>query len=472
MSPQQFLRVLRARWLLILLTILITVGATIAVSLLLPPRYTATATVLVDFKGLDPISGGAVPTLPMSVYLATQVDVIKSHNVARRAVDVLKLADNPAARDLFMKETGGRGNIRDWLADLLLKHLDIDPSRDSTVINIGYSGNDPRFSSAVANAFVHSYITTNLELKTGPARETNVFFNEQIKTMKGNLERAQSRLSEFQREKGIIATDERLDVESMRLNDLSSQLVGAQAQTYDSVSRQRQVQELIARGQVPDTLPDVLANPVIQSLKTSLAQLETKQNDLTTRVGRNHPAYQAVNAEIAGVKRQLLDEMKTISSALAASASLAGRREGEITESLAAQRAKVLHMKQVREDQAILLREVDAAQRAYDAATGRMTQTRLESQTTQTNVTILNEAIEPMEPSFPRLLLNTALSLVLGTMLAVGFALLREMSDRIVRSEADIVDALGIPLLGVFDRQSRRARRRSLAASPAALLRA
>jgi capsular polysaccharide biosynthesis protein len=129
-------------------------------------------------------------------------------------------------------------------------------------------------------------------------------------------------------------------------------------------------------------------------------------------------------------------------------------------------------MKQVREDQAILLREVDAAQRAYDAATGRMTQTRLESQTTQTNVTVLNEAIEPMEPSFPKLLLNTALSFVLGTMLAVGFALLREMSDRIVRSEADIVHALGMPLLGVFDRQSRRVRRRSLAARPAALLRA
>ncbi|MGH8636575.1 MAG: chain length determinant protein EpsF, partial [Burkholderiales bacterium] len=429
-------------------------------------------TVLVDFKGVDPISGGAVPVLPMSAYLATQVDIIKSHSVARRTVDVLKLADNPTAKDLFMKETGGRGNIRDWLADLLLKNLDIDPSRDSTVINLAYTGNDPRFSAAVANAFVHSYITTNLDLKTEPARETNVFFNEQIKTMKDNLERAQSRLSKYQRENGIIATDERLDVANSRLNDLSSQLVGAQAQTYDSVGRQRQVQELVAKGQVPDTLPDVLANPVIQGLKTNLAQLETKQNDLTTRVGKNHPAYQAVSAEIAGVKRQLLDEMKTISSALGASANLAGGREGEIRESLAAQRSKVLQMKKVREDQAILLREVDAAQRAYDAAMGRMTQTRLESLTTQTNVTVINEAIEPMNPSFPKLLLNIALSFVLGSMLAVGFALLREMSDRIVRSEADIVDALGMPLLGALDRQSRRLRRRSLPARPAALSRA
>ena len=61
-------------------------------------------------------------------------------------------------------------------------------------------------------------------------------------------------------------------------------------------------------------------------------------------------------------------------------------------------------MKQVRDDQAVLLREVESAQRVYDAAMGRMTQTRLESQTTQTNVAVINEAVEPIDPSFPKLI--------------------------------------------------------------------
>ena len=462
MNPNQLLRILRARWLLMLVTLVVVVAATVTVSLLLPKRYTATAAVVVDVKGIDPISGGYLPTMPMSGYLATQVDIIRSHSVARRAVDLLKLAENPSARDLWLKETEGKGNIRDWLADLLLRYLDVEPSRESSLINISYTGNDPRFAAAVANAIVQSYINTNLDLRVAPARQTNLFFNEQIKTLKENLERAQSRLSEYQREKGIIATEERLDVETNRLHDLSSQLVAAQAQTYDSVTRQRQVQEFIAKGIVPDTLPDVLSNPVIQNLKVSLTQLEIKQNELINKLGKNHPARVAVSEEIEGVRRMMLEEMKRIAATLGNAAALAQQREDQIRQSLAAQRAKVLQMKEVRDEQAVLLREVENAQRAYDAAMARMTQTRLESQTEQTNVMVLNEAIEPLTPSFPKVFLNTALSVILGSMLAVGFALLREMADRIVRSESDAAEALGAPVLGVIGRQPRRLRRPAL----------
>lgn len=455
MNLQQFLRILRARWLLALSTILITVGTTIAVSLILPKRYTATATVVVDVKGFDQISGIMMPMIPMGSYLATQVDIIQSHSVARRAVDLLKLAENPGAKELFMNEAEGKGNIRDFLAELLLKYLKVEPSRESSVINISYSGNDPRFSAAVANAFVQSYINTNLELKVAPARQTNTFFNEQIKALQDNLERAQAKLSAYQREHGIIATDERLDVENNRLNDLSSQLVQAQAQTFDAQSRQRQVQDFLAKGQVPDTLPDVLSNPVIQGLKANLTQLQAKQNELSSKVGTNHPAYQATVAEIEGVRKQLLAEMKTISSTLGSAASLAQKREDQIKASLNAQRAKVLEMKKVRDDLTVLLREVENSQRAYDGAQGRMTQTKLESQSGQTNVMVINEAVEPIEHSSPKIILNTILSIILGSMLAVGFALLREMSDRIVRSETDLAESLGIPVLGVLGNERR-----------------
>lgn len=458
MNLQQFLRILRARWLLILVTLAVTVGTTILVSLLLPKRYTATATVVVDIKGIDQISGMLLPMLPMSGYLATQVDIIQSHNVARKAVDLLKLADNPAAKELFVREAEGKGNIRDWLADLLLRYVKVEPSRESSVVNISYAANDPRFAAAVTNAIVHSYINTNLEMKIVPARQTNTFFNEQIASLKTGLEKAQSDLSEYQREHGIIATDERLDVENNRLNDLSSQLVAAQTQTYDALARQRQVQDFINRGQVPNTLPDVLSNPVIQGLKANATQLESKLNDLSSKVGKNHPAYQSAMAELEGVRAKLVEEMKTISGTLGSAAILAQKREEQLRASLAAQREKVLEMKKVRDDLTILTREVENAQRAYDAAQGRMTQSKLESQSTQTNVMVVNEAIEPTEPSSPKIAINTILSIVLGMMLAVGLALLREMSDRVVRSEVDMTETLGIPVLGVIGGAQRRLR--------------
>ncbi len=469
MNLQQFLRVLRARWLLMLITLVITVGTTVLVSYLLPKRYTSTATVVVDIKGVDQISGMLLPMLPMTGYLATQVDIIQSHSVARRAVDMLKLADNPGAQDVFMKETEGKGNIRDWLADLLLRYLKVEPSRDSSVINVSYTGSDPRFAAAVANAIVQSYINTTLELKTGPARQTTTFFNEQIKALKDNLEAAQTNLSLYQRQHGIIATDERFDVENNRLNDLSTQLVVAQGQTYDAQTRQRQVQELLARGEVPESLPDVLSNPVIQGLKGNISQVEAKINDLTSKVGKNHPAYQAAIAERDGIKAQLKSEMQVISATLGNAGRLAQQREDQMRATLAAQRAKVLEMKKVRDDLTVLLREVENAQRAYDGAQNRMTQTKLESQTNQTNVSVINEAVEPIVPSSPRIVVNTVLSIVLGLMLAVAFALLREMSDRMVRSEVDIPELIGVPVLGVLGARKpmlSRSERRLLAAQP------
>jgi len=460
MNLQQFLRILRARWLLMLVTLVITVGTTVGVSLVIPPRYTATATVVVDFKGIDPISGGVMPMLPMTGYLATQVDIIKSHSVARRAVDLLKLAENAAAKELYMSETGGKGNIRDWLAELLLKHLEVEPSRESSLIGISYSGNDPRFAAAVANAIVQSYLNINLELKVSPARQSSTFFSEQGKTLKDNLEKAQATLSAYQREKGIIATDERLDVENNRLNDLSSQLVAAQAQTYDAQTRQRQVQDALSRGEIPESVPDVVSNPVIQQLKANLTSLEAKLNDLSSKVGKNHPQYVAASAELSGVRTKLRDEMGTIAKTIGNNAALSKKREDQIKASLDAQRAKVLEMKKVRDDLTVLVREVENAQRSYDGVMGRMTQTRLESQTTQTNVAVINEAIEPIEPSTPKILLNTVLSIVLGILFAVGLALLREMADRMVRSEEDLTESLGVPVLGVLGGARRGAWRR------------
>jgi chain length determinant protein EpsF len=429
------------------------------VSVIIPPRYTAMATVVVDFKGIDPISGGFVPVMPMLGAMATQVDIIQSHSVARRAVDLMKLAENPSAIELHMQETGGKGDIRDFLAELLLKHLKVDPARESSVINVSYTGDDPRFSAAVANAIVQSYINTNLELKTLPAQQTNTFFKEQIKALKDTLEKAQANLSAHQRAKGIVATDERLDVESNRLNDLSTQFVSSQAQTFDAQQRQLQVQEAIARGEIPDSIPDVVSNPVIQQLKTTLTGLESKLNDLSSKVGKNHPHYIAVTAEIAGVRSRLKEEMSILAKTIGNNAAISKRREDQVKASLEGQRARVLAMKQVRDDLTVLIREVENAQRAYDAAQGRMTQTKLESQTTQTNVSVINAAVEPIDPSWPKLWLNGILSVILGMIFAIAVALLREMGDRVVRSEMDLVETLGVPVLGILGRE-RRARLR------------
>ncbi|CAI8925926.1 chain length determinant protein EpsF [Methylocaldum szegediense] len=447
MSLLQLILILLARWRAVLLTFLLTVSVTVGISLLMPKTYTASASVLVDFKGgIDPITGMMLPGQMVSGYMNTQVDIITSRNVALKVVDALKLTESPDTIKAFHEATRGRGSIRHWLADAVVKNLSVKPSRDSSVINIAYSAPDPDHAAAMANAFAQSYIQTSLELKVEPARTQAAWFEDQLRNLQRNVEEARTRLSEYLQQTGIVASDERLDVENARLAELSSQLVVAQAQTYDSLTRQKQAAEAFAQGRL-DELPDVQTNSMVQSLKSELARSEAKLAEAAEQLSRNHPKYQSLQAEVDKLKRKVAEEIQAVKSAIANAAIHAQRHEAEIEKALAEQKARVLKLKEQRDRVMLLTREVENAERTYDTAKQRTEQIRLESQRNQTEIALLNPAIPPLYPSKPRIFLNTVIAMVLGVLLGVGVGLLREVLDRRVRSEDDVDPALGIPLL-------------------------
>jgi polysaccharide biosynthesis transport protein len=468
MTFSQFLRVLLARWKALVLTLLGTVLVTLAVSLLLPKQYTASTSLVVDFKGMDPVLGIMLPAQLMPGYMATQVDIIQSHKVAVDVVNALKLTENATAREQWREATNGLGTPQDWLAEVLLKKLDVKPSRESNVVQISYTGSDPQFAAVIANAFSDAYVKTNLELRVDPARQSAAFFDEQLKILRSNLEQAQAKLNDTQRQKGYSSADERLDVESARLAELSAQYTATQAQAADALSRQRQLADFLARGANPDSLPDVLANPLVQNLKSQLASSEARLEQISSQLGANHPEVQRLKADIEQQRTKLKTEITTAGTAISNASRIAERREAELRQAVAEQKARLMRLNQGRDEMAVLLKEVETAQRAYEAAAQRFTQTRLESQTSQTNISVLTRAIPPIEPSSPRVLLNLIVSVFLGTMLGVGLALLLEMLNRRVRSVKDLAEAVGAPVLGVLmdDKSARRKKTKLLPGKP------
>jgi chain length determinant protein EpsF len=452
MSFGQFLSILRARWWVALLVLVLAVAGALGVSLVLPRQYAAAASVLVDFKP-DPISlafyGGATPP----ALLATQIDVIKSDRVALRVVRNLKLAESPQMREQWQKATQGSGSIEQWLIEVFQRNLEVLPSRESSVITVSYKAQDPRIAAALANAFAQAYIETSLELRVDPARSYAGFFDQRAKEAREALEKAQSRLSAFQKDNGIIASDERLDVENARLNELSSQLVVLQAISAESASRERQA--VSAQG---DRIADVLNNPVVSGLKADLSRAEAQLQGLSARLGDAHPQVIEVRANLAELRAKLDAETRRVTGSVTVSNTINRQREGQIRTELEAQRAKVLRMKAVRDEGAVIQRDVENAQRAYDAIVARQNQTSLESQSTQSNVNLLTQASAPLEPSSPRILLNTMLAAIVGTFLALLAALGLELIDRRVRSLDDVVGALALPVLGVMPKPGARLR--------------
>ena len=444
MTFGQFLSILRARWWVLLLVLCLTVSTTVGVSLVVPKLYTATASVVVDFKP-DPVSSAVFGGMPSPAVMATQVDILTSERVALRVVQANRLAENPQFREKWQEETGGEGTIEQWLLDLFKRFLDVQPSRESSVIRVSYTAPDPRFAAAMANAFVQAYVDTALALRVNPARQYSGFFDEQVKESREALEQAQSRLSSFQRANGIIATDERMDVETARLNELSSQLVALQAIAAGSRSRKAQ-----ADSAAGERMQEVLSNPVIGHLKAEITRAEVLTQQLTARLGDAHPQVVEARASLEELRNRLAAETRRVTGGVSVTSAIDNQREAQLRAELEAQRAQVLRMKTVRDEGLVLQREVENAQRIYDTIQVRYAQSSLESQTTQSNVNVLTQAMPPLEPSSPRVVLNVLLSVFLGTLLAVGTTLLLEMMDRRVRSVDDLITALDLPVIGVL----------------------
>lgn len=455
MNFNQFLLILKARSRIILITFGLTVMTSLVVSFLLPKAYTATTSLVINYKGMDPVTGLMMPAQLMPGYMATQIDIITSRNVALKVVDLLKFTENATAREQFYEATKGKGDMRAWFADLLLNKIDVKPSRESSVLEISFSGTDPEFAAAVANAFAEAYQLTNIQLKVEPAQKAAEFLGVQTKVLRANLEVAQTKLSKYQQEKGLTSVVGSLDIENARLNELSSQLVMAQSQAFDSTSRLQRT-----RGN-SDESPDVAANPVVQNLKIEISRAESKLSELTQRVGLSHPQYQAAQAELAKLKSQLLEETRKASSSIGGTAHIHQQREAELMAALAAQKARVLKLNLARDELSLLQRDVESAQRAMDVASQRFTQTTLEGNANQTEVAVLNPAIAPREPSSPRVKLNILLSVFLGAMLGVGLGILVELMDRRVRCRDDISELLEMPVFAVIkgNSSSKRSKR-------------
>lgn len=441
MNLNQLLLIVKARKWLVISTFTAVVVLVVGVSLLLPKKYTATAAVVINSKNPDPINGMILPGAMLPTYVATQIDILRSDRVAQKVVRALKLDQSQVLRDQWRDDTNGEGNFDAWLAELLQKKLDVIPSKESSVINVAYVATDPKFAAALSNAFVQAYIDTTLELRVEPARRFGALFDEQATQLREKLEQAQNKLSAYQREKGIVATDDRLDVENARLADLSSQLVLLQSLSAESRSRNAQANA---------NLTEVLNNPVVAGLKADLSRQEAKLKELSASQGSAHPQVLQLQANINELRARMEAEINRVTSSVSINNTVNLSREAQLKAALEAQRQKILQLKAQKDEAAVLVSDVANAQRAYDALQARSAQTSLEGQSNQSDVSILKIATPPADPSFPKMIINTAVAIVLGGMLSVGLAVLRESRDRRIRLEGDIAQFTKSAYLGTM----------------------
>jgi len=122
---------------------------------------------------------------------------------------------------------------------------------------------------------------------------------------------------------------------------------------------------------------------------------------------------------------------------------------------VAEQKRKVLELNRMRDELAVLQKDVETAQRAMDNVTERFSQTTIEAQSNHIDIAVLSAAQEPGSAYTPKIPLNIALALVVGTVMGIGLGLIAEMLDRRVRSSDDLAELLGVPVISMTNRMHR-----------------
>jgi chain length determinant protein EpsF len=445
MNLSLLISALRARWRFVVLVLGVTVLAALVASLLIPKSYKATASLLVEpnkdsQQSLSPTDYYAQPRERVT-YIQTQMGIITSSKVAQAVVRDLRLAEDPKAREAFAKQPGTRGTIEDWLAAGLLQSIKVETSQ-SNIINIHVTANDPVRAARIANAFAQTYMDITLELRVVPTRQAAAWFDEQLKGLRANLEEAQARLTAYQKQHGIVSTDERYDVEHMKLTDLAAQVMRAQESSRGP-----------ARAGNPEYLPSVQNSPMVQKLTADVAAGEAKLVEMSAQYGPNYPAYQRQVEENRALRGRLNIEIRKAAAAAEGQRRQMRNRADELKKALAEQHARVLELKQGRNELAVLQRNVETAQKAYETASQRAVVNQVESRASQTNIAVLDSATAPNRPVRPRLTLNLLLAGAIGTLLGVGIAAVLELLDRRVRSAADLANDWNVPLLGTLNAQ-------------------
>ncbi len=437
-TPTFALRVLQSRWKTSLVASLVAAAVVSLFGVYFPSIYTATSSVLVDMRA-DLVSGAQTSASPS--LFATEVEVVKSQRVLSKVIDSLKLDEHPSLKSQFL-HTFSTVGFKRWVRLLIQKNLAVDVSQGASVMKISFTNPDAELSAAIANAFAAAFVETSLALRIERAEKYSEFFNERAKAMRENVEKAQGKLTAFQKTVDVLPNGEKQDLEVTKLNQLEEQLLRIQASLRDSTSRTVLAQE---------SIEPMVNNPVVASIRQELMRKESQLAELKSRYDDNHPQVLEVRSALAALKDKLANEQARAAASQGESKAISKRREAELRKAIELQREKVFAKGVSKNGLSSLQKEIEAEQRAYDYVQNRYSQASLERHNNLPTATLLSRAEIPDESKKDIMIRSywKILFLALGVFGVVA-AFVQEFFDRRVHSAEDITAYIGLPIIGTM----------------------
>jgi succinoglycan biosynthesis transport protein ExoP len=450
---------------------------------MITPTYTATTTLLLErqipqileFREVVAESAESNRFSTEYDFYKTQYEVLKSRTLAARIIQDQHLETSPifavsgTDKGIVARTWGhakgwlmGLGALKGFaqtsprpegkhlsaikaeLIDAYLAMLEVQPTRQTQLVKIAFHTPDPQLSVRLADAHAEGYIRRGIELRIRANEEAQRFLEERLVELKDRVEKSEAVLNRYRRHKGIISLNDKENIVVDRLTDLNRRLTEAEAERIDIEGQVR----LIHKGHYV-SLPAVINNSLVQSLTRELARLEGEQAHLASLFKSDYPRLAQLQAQVGETRKRLQREIQRVVAGLNSAYQAANAKERKLRTEMEEQKVAALQLKDASVNYAILAREVDTNRQLYDSTLQRMKEMSVAAELRASNVSIIDKAEVPRQPSSPKVRKNLLLGMFLGLIGGVGLAYLREYLDNTLKTAEEVERYLGLPNLAV-----------------------
>lgn len=454
-SPDQIIAAavgfLRRQYPVILVTLLVALVIAGGYLLVVRSTYTAQATVIIDTRKIQAYQGQSMfNEVPIdSPAVESQLELIKSDNIARSVLRDLRLAADPE----FSRYGGGLiGNVLYYAYGLFdfgdttsdaavdrraLKEFtnNLSARRIGTtyVIVIAYRSAKPERAAQIANAVADAYVTDQLDAKYQSARRAGNWLSERILELRNQSTAAEQSIVEFKSKNNIVDAGGR-SISEQQVAELNSQILSARTQTAEARARLDRIEQIVKSDVRDATVTDTLRSEVVSKLRSQYLEIANREADLSARYGRAHLAAVNLRNQMREIGRSISSELGRLAETYKSDYEIARQREDEMQRSLdvAVSKSQVTGQAQVQ------LKELESNSQTYRSLYENFLQRYTESIQQQsfpiTEARVISTADQPMKRSSPKTILVITIACGGGLMLGLGLAIMRDLADRVIRT--------------------------------------
>jgi capsular exopolysaccharide synthesis family protein len=380
--------------------------------------------------------------------LDTEMEVLKSRSMALRVINTLHLNANPD----FMPLQGGKPwdltdvRTRQMMIGALQGTINIQRRGHTTILDITVVSAKPALASLIANTIVDAYIERTFQDNFNATTRISGWLSGELNNLKGNLQKSQDQMIDYQRDLGLVGTDPKDSVMVATLEEMNRQLADAE------INRTLKEAQLKA---LKNAEPDVLdaasgTDPGLQMARQQLTQLRSQYSSLAQTYGSAYPPLKALGAQI----EQAENTKKVMEAAQRERAQkeldAATTNENMLRERMNAQEQKVYGNGEKGAQLAFARSEYEANRLLYDGLQQRLQEAGIMAGLHSTSIHVIDSADLPTAPSSPRTRFNLMLGAGIGMLIGVVLALLLEAMDTNLKTMTDIERTLQLPLLAAI----------------------